>query len=142
MQVNAWYEVQIFPTQNPTIPSSKLVQIKARSSIDANAIIYDTNYAFSYINVEDISEVGTGLVITTASNSVQQFSPAAIYTVDIDITPTKTQAKGGNFTLQLYYDNTEPLHNSGTTLKDFRFVGLCQSKSAGIGLAAAILNYC
>ena len=50
--------------------------------------------------------------------------------------------KGGNFTLYLYYDSGNITHNSGTTSLDFSFMGLCQSKSPSVGVAAAVLNYC
>ncbi len=53
MQANTWYEVQIYPTKDPAvIPSSKLLQIRAISVISADAIVYDSNYAFAFINVE------------------------------------------------------------------------------------------
>jgi len=39
------------------------------------------------------------MTITAVSVSSEKNRPAAIYTIDIDITPTKTQSKGGNFTL-------------------------------------------
>jgi hypothetical protein len=51
MQPNTWYEIQVFPTKNPTIPSSKLLQVVTLSSISSDAIIYDANYAFAYIDV-------------------------------------------------------------------------------------------
>ena len=69
--------------------------------------------------------------------------PSSIYTINIYVTPTKTQANGGNFTLSLYYDSSVATHtNSGSGLLDFTFMGLCQSVSAGPGLSAAVLNYC
>jgi hypothetical protein len=109
MQSNSWYEIQIYPTQNPTIPSNKLVQVIAKSSINADAILYDSNLAFGFINVEsDLATLGTGvntMGLTTSSSSSQMNKPAAIYTIDIDITPTINQNKGGNFTLELYYDS-------------------------------------
>jgi hypothetical protein len=53
MTPNKWYELQIYPTQNPaTIPSSKLIQVIAKSYFGADAIVYDSNYAFAYVNVE------------------------------------------------------------------------------------------
>lgn len=52
MQANRWYEVQIYPTKDPaTIPSVKLLQLRVISAISADAIIYDTSYAFGFINV-------------------------------------------------------------------------------------------
>jgi hypothetical protein len=81
--------------------------------------------------------------ITTTSTSSQEYNPAAIYTININIVPTKSQTtNGGNFTLSLYYDSTQPSHNSGSGLLDFSFMGLCQSVSPGLGAAAAILNSC
>jgi hypothetical protein len=82
------------------------------------------------------------MAIAVSSSSSEKNRPASIYTINIDITPSKSQAKGGNFTLSLYYDNTEPLHNSGTTILDFSFMGLCQSISPGPGLSASVLNFC
>ncbi len=52
MQANSWYEVQIYPNKDPaTIPSSKLLQVRAISAINTDAIVYDSNYAFGFINV-------------------------------------------------------------------------------------------
>ncbi len=110
MQANNWYEVQIYPTKNPaTIPSSKLLQVRTISAISTDAIVYDSNYAFTFINIEkDLSltgGVGTmGIVVNSTSS--QQNLPASIYTINIYITPSKSQSKGGNFTLSLYYDST------------------------------------
>ena len=110
MQPNSWYEVQIYPTKDPvTIPSSKLLQVRAISAIHADAIVYDSNYAFNFINVEkDLSLTGgvATMGIVVSSSSSEQNRPASIYTINIDITPSKSQAKGGNFTLSLYYDST------------------------------------
>ncbi len=60
MQPDNWYEVQIYPTKDPaTIPSSKLLQVRAISAINSDAIVYDSNYAYAYINVErDLSLTG------------------------------------------------------------------------------------
>lgn len=60
MQTNSWYEVQIYPTKDPAvIPSSKLLQVRAVSSIGTDAIVYDSNYAFCFINVEkDLAQTG------------------------------------------------------------------------------------
>jgi len=74
MQPNSWYEVQIFPTKDPaTIPSSKLLQVRAISSISADAIVYDSNYAFTFINVEkDLSLTGgvatMGIAVSSSSS--------------------------------------------------------------------------
>ena len=50
-----WYEIQIFPNMVPaeTFPYHGLVQVRALSSLNANAIIYDSNMGFSYISIED-----------------------------------------------------------------------------------------
>jgi hypothetical protein len=49
-----------------------MVQVIAKSYFSANAIIYDSNYAFGYINVEnDLASSGgvSGLTITNSSTS-------------------------------------------------------------------------
>jgi hypothetical protein len=146
MQAGKWYEVQIYPTKDPGVAFfSRLLQVITKSAIHADAIVYDSNYAFEFINIEkDLSLTGgvNTLTIAASSSSSEKNRPASIYTIDIDITPSKSQSKGGNFTISLYYDALDANHNSGTTLLDFTFMGLCQSKSAGIGLAAAVLNFC
>jgi hypothetical protein len=146
MQANRWYEVQIYPTKDPaTIPSAKLLQLRAISAISTDAIVYDTNYAFGFINVEkDLALTGgvNTLGIAVSSSSSEKNRPTSIYTINIDVTPSKTQANGGNFTLSLYYENADPTHNSGSGLLDFSFMGLCQSVSPGPGLSAAVLNFC
>jgi hypothetical protein len=60
MQADKWYEVQIYPTKDPAvIPSTKLLQVRAISAINTDAIVYDSNYAFAYINVEnDLAHAG------------------------------------------------------------------------------------
>lgn len=57
------------------------------------------------------------------------------------MTPSQTNSNGGNFTLQINYDSADPNHNSGTTNKDFTFMGLCQSVTPASG-SAAVLNSC
>ena len=81
-----------------------------------------------------------GIAVTSTSSLKNR--PTSIYTITIDITPSKAQANGGNFTLSLYYDNSEAAHASGTTLLDFTFMGLCQSVSPGGSQTPAVLNFC
>ena len=59
----------------------------------------------------------------------------------MDITPSLSSSKGGNFTLEIHYDSGDGTHNSGTGLIDFNFMGLCQSITPSSG-SAAVLNYC
>lgn len=74
MQANNWYEVQIYSNKDPAvIPSSKLLQVRAISAIHVDAIVYDTNYAFAYINIEkDLSLTGgvqtMGIVVSSSSS--------------------------------------------------------------------------
>ena len=73
MQANTWYEVQVYPTKDPAvIPSAKLLQVRAISVIHADAIVYDSNYAFAFINVEkDLALAGgvdtMGITVNSAS---------------------------------------------------------------------------
>jgi hypothetical protein len=57
------------------------------------------------------------------------------------ITPTISSPTGANFTISIYYSNSDPLHSTGSTLNDFSFVGLCQP-SITVGNPAANLTYC
>lgn len=77
-----------------------------------------------------------------STSSVSANIPASIYTVNIDLTPQNSSSTGGNFTLYIYFDNTNAAHTgSGTTLLDFSFMGLCQSVTPATG-SAAVLNGC
>lgn len=71
MLANSWYEVQIYPNKDPaTIPSSKLLQVRAISAIHADAIVYDSNYAFGFVNVErDLALTGGVDTMTIAVSS-------------------------------------------------------------------------
>ena len=71
MQANKWYEVQIYPTTDPaTIPSAKLLQVRAISAISPDAIIYDSNYALGFINVEkDLAITGGANVLGISVSS-------------------------------------------------------------------------
>ncbi len=82
------------------------------------------------------------MTVSTSTSSVSANTVASIYSINIDITPTITNANGGNFTLQIYYDSTNGVHTaSGSGLLDFTFMGLCQSVTPATG-AAAVLNNC
>ncbi len=106
------------------------------------AIIYDSNYAFSYISIQStLASAGT-MTVTTSSSSALKRTVAAIYTINIDITPSLASTKGGNFTMYIYYDTGSANHTaSGSGLLDFSFMGLCQSVTPAAG-PAAILNDC
>ena len=134
--------MQIYPTRIPTgTPKSSLVQLLAVSTHLTNFIIYDSNYAFGFIDIfAPLAAQNTLSIIANTSNS-QKNVPAAIYNFDIYIMPTISSSTGANFTLNIYYSGTEPLHVTGTTLIDFSIVGLCQS-SASTGFAAANLTFC
>lgn len=142
MQPNTWYEVQIFPTIDPTTtPSSNLIQVLAVSDIASSAIIYDSNMAFGFIDI--LAPLGStgSLAINCNSTSAQSTVPAAIYSFDIYVTPAVTSVNGGNFTLYIYYDSGLGLHSTGTSIIDFTFMGLCQSSPTN-SLSAAVLLYC
>ena len=142
MQANTWYEVQIYPTRNPaSTPISHLVQVSAVSSYISNNIIYDSNMAFGYVDIlAPLSPTGN-LGVLCNSSSTQATVPASIYSFDIYLTPTASSATGGNFTLFIYYDNADATMNTGTSIIDFSFMGLCQS-AAITGGSAAVLLFC
>ncbi|MDP5097435.1 MAG: hypothetical protein NWP90_07140, partial [Flavobacterium sp.] len=49
LTANKWFEIQIFPKQNPSsTPFNGLIQISALSSLLTTAIIYDSNMAFGF----------------------------------------------------------------------------------------------
>lgn len=134
----------MFPTTNlSSIPSTNLIQIFTRSTYLTNSIVYDQNLAFAYINVEaQLSPTGTlGFSVNTVSVSTST-TPASIYSINIDLIPTISNANGGNFTLSIYYNSLNATHNSGTGQLDFSFMGLCQSTSVSVGVAAAVLDFC
>lgn len=85
------------------------------------------------------SQLTMAVATTTTSSSVN--TVAAIYTINIDVTPTITSSVGGNFTLKIYYDSSNANHNSGTGQLDFTFMGLCHSVTPATG-SAAVLNNC
>lgn len=111
------------------------------SSFSTNNIIYDSNLAFGYVDVLSPLAIPSTLAIIGNSTSSQSTVPAAIYSFDVYITPTVSSTTGGNFTLQIYYSSGDVNHNTGTTINDFTFMGLCQSAATNIA-AAAVLNYC
>ena len=97
--------------------------------------------AFDFISIENtLGSTGT-LTVAASSTSSEENKTSSIYTILIDLTPTQTNANGGNFTLQIHYDSGDANHNSGTTDKDFTFMGLCQSVTPAVG-SAAVLNSC
>ncbi len=52
MQPKTWYELQVYPSKNPTTrPISELVQLLAVSDYNSGNIIYDSNMAFAYVNI-------------------------------------------------------------------------------------------
>ena len=80
--------------------------------------------------------------MAASSTSSEKARTSSIYSILIDITPTLSNSNGGNFTLYIHYDSGDAAHtSSGTTLKDFYFMGLCQSVTPATG-TAAILNSC
>jgi hypothetical protein len=143
MQANTWYEVQVYPNQAValTAPSTFLVQVLAVSTWQTNNIIYDSNLAFGYISVLSPLATTNTLSIIGNSSSSKKNVPAAIYSYDIYITPTLASSTGGNFTIYIYYDVSDGTQNTGTSINDFTFMGLCQSAATNLN-AAAVLNYC
>lgn len=144
MQPNTWYQVQVYPSKNPTTtPISYLVQVLAVSSYLANNIIYDSNLAFGYLDILAALSGGNigSLAIVANSSSSQKTIPTSIYSLDIYVTPGQSSTTGGNFTLFIYYDSTVGLQSTGTTIIDFSFMGLCQS-AATANSNAAVLQFC
>ena len=142
MQPNIWYEVQVHPSRNPaSTPISSLVQVLAVSDYNTHNIIYDSNMAFGYIDI--LAPLGSTdtLGVVCNSSSTQKNVPAAIYSYDIYLTPSVSSTTGGNFTVFIYYDSTDATMNTGTSINDFSFMGLCQS-SAISGGSAAVLLFC
>jgi hypothetical protein len=142
MQPNTWYEVQIYPSKNPTtVPISYLIQVLALSDYNSGFIIYDSNLAFGFIDINAaLSSTGT-LGIICNSSSTQQYVPSSIYSFDIYITPGVSSSNGGNFSLSIYYDSGAGAHATGTSINDFTFMGLCQSAATNGG-SAAVLLFC
>lgn len=143
MAANTWYELQIYPTKAPTtMPISYLVQVMAVSDYGSNNIIYDSNMAFGFVDIlPQLSPQGNLGVICNSSSS-QATVPAAIYSYDIYLTPSVSSSNGGNFTISIYYDNTDPTQSvTGTSIIDFSFMGLCQSAATN-SASAAVLIYC
>lgn len=143
MQPNTWYQVQIFPTQNPaSSPISYLVQMLAISDYtNTNFIIYDSNMALGYLDIlAPLASNGSLSVIVNTTSSTSTI-PASIYTADIYVTPTVSSSTGGNFTLSIYYDSTDVAMSSTTSIIDFSFMGLCQSTATNVG-SAAVLLFC
>lgn len=141
MQPKTWYELQVFPTTNPgSTPANLLIQLFAVSHYQANNIIYDSNMAFAYLDIlAPLSSPG-GLGLVCNSTSSQATVPSAIYSYDIYITPTVTSTTGGNFTIKIYYTSGAPM-NTGTSIIDFSFMGLCQSAATNSD-PAAVLIFC
>jgi len=66
----------------------------------------------------------------------------AIFSTNIDITPSITLAKGGNFTIKIYNDQTNVNHQASTSgLLDFSFLGICYSVTSPSGPPPP-LNFC
>lgn len=91
----------MFPTLNlATLPSTNLIQISIQSTYLANAIIYDQNLAFAYVDVQAqlalSNTLGFNVNPVTASAA---YTPASIYSINIDIVPSISNQNGGNFTL-------------------------------------------
>lgn len=135
--------MQVYPNQavSLTAPINFLVQVLAVSTYSPNYIIYDSNLAFGYISVLSPLATSNTLSIIGNSSSSQQNVPSAIYSYDVYITPTVSSTTGGNFTIYIYYDSSDPTQNTGTSINDFTFMGLCQS-AATVSNSAAVLNYC
>lgn len=141
MQPKTWYELQVFPTRNPgSTPANLLIQLLAVSDYNTDNIIYDSNMAFAYVDIlAPLASPGTlGLVCN--SSSTQAAIPSAIYSYDIYLTPTQGSSTGGNFTIKIYYTAGAPM-NTGTSIIDFSFMGLCQSAATNSN-AAAVLLFC
>lgn len=138
-----WYQIQVFPSKSSTLTSG-LIQMESVSDTGTDYISYDHNFAFGYYYVHPVS-FSSSMTLSVSSTSSNRNKPSQIYTVDIEVTPTISSATGGNFTAYLYYDGTVTDHtNSGTTLLDFSFVGICQSAVplSCPACEAAVLNYC
>lgn len=119
--------------------ASNLIQVLAVSDYGSSNIIYDSNMAFGYVDILP-SLSGTGLNtlgVVCNSTSSQANVPAAIYSYDIYLTPTIGSTTGGNFTVFIYDSGM----NTGTTINDFSFMGLCQSAPTN-GASAAVLLSC
>lgn len=66
----------------------------------------------------------------------------SIYSINIDITPSVTLAKGGNFTVKVYNDQTNVNHQVSTSgLLDFSLQGICYSVTSPSGPPPP-LNFC
>jgi hypothetical protein len=142
MAANTWYELQIYPTKAPTtMPISHLIQVMAVSDYGSNNIIYDSNMAFGFIDILPQLSPQGNLDVKCNSSSTQSKVPAAIYSYDIYLTPSVTSSNGGNFTISIYYDSGVPAQQTGTTLIDFSFMGLCQSAATN-SASAAVLIFC
>ena len=140
MQPNTWYEVQVYPSRNPTnMPSDILVQVMAVSDYISNNIIYDSNMAFGYLDILTPLTSTNTLAVVCNSTSTKATVPAAIYSYDIYLTPTVGSSTGGNFTLFIYYNSGDPIMATGTSIIDFSFMGLCQSAATNTGSAAVLL---
>lgn len=123
------------------MPVSHLIQMMAVSDFGSNNIIYDSNMAFGYVDILPLLSPQGNLGVIGNSSSSQATVPAAIYSFDIYLTPSVSSSSGGNFSISIYYDSAVPAHNTGTTIIDFSFMGLCQS-AATDSASAAILIYC
>ena len=126
----------------PNVPASiskGLIQVQALSDTGSNALVYDSNLGFAYIGIDPVLGAANTLTVVASSTSANRARAASIYSLQIDITPTITKDTGGNFTAMIYYDSGEIIHNSGTTLLDFEFIGLCQSIANDAG-NTAVLN--
>ena len=125
MLPNTWYEVQVFPSKNPTTsPINYLLQVMTVSTFNADQIIYDSNMAFGFLNILAPLASQNTLAMSISSSSTIKNTPSAIYDVDIDITPTISSTTGANFTLYIFYDSTLG-HSTDTTILDFTFIGIC-----------------
>ena len=113
-----WYEIQIFPNQVPAVsyPYHGLIQLRALSSLDSTAIIYDSNMGFSYISIEDdLASTGTMTVAVTSPVGSEATRVSSIYTIYIEVTPSLPNTNGGNFTLNIHYDSGDTTHTTDST---------------------------
>jgi len=120
-----------------------LVQLLAVSHFDTNFIIYDSNYAFGFIDIFAPLSAASTLGIICNTSSSQKNVAASIYNLDIYLTPTIGITTGANFTLKIYYSASDTVHGSGitqTSLIDFKFVGLCQSLATSTDPAANLTS--
>lgn len=140
---NQWYELQLFPNLDPTtLPFYGTVQLELVSGINTNFIMYDSNYALSFLAIESLAPT-TGVMAISNLATISDYQRAgAIFSTNIDITPSITLPKGGNFTIKIYNDQTNVNHQvSSSGLLDFSFLGICYSVTSPSGPPPP-LNFC